>query len=65
MIKLSRLNGVEFVLNCDLIETIEKTPDTVIHTTTGNKYIVRETQDEVISKVIEYKNSIITGKKGV
>lgn len=37
MIKISRLNNTEFVLNCELIEFIEETPDTVITLTTGKK----------------------------
>ncbi len=58
MIRLKRLNGKEFVINCDLIEFIESTPDTVIKMTTGNKVIVTDTIDEVINKVVEYKRSI-------
>ena len=42
MIKLSRLNGDEFVLNCEMIETVEATPDTVISLINGKKYIVSE-----------------------
>lgn len=59
MIKLTRLNGSEFVLNCEIIETVEATPDTVISTTNGKKIIVSETVEEVIEKVINYKNSIL------
>ena len=56
MIKLKRFNGSEFVLNCDLIETVEATPDTVISTTSGKKFIVSDTVDQIIDKVIEYKS---------
>ena len=48
MIKVKRLNGKEFVINSDLIEFIEKTPDTVISLTTGKKVVVQESVDEVI-----------------
>lgn len=58
MIKLTRLNGTAFVLNCELIETVEATPDTVISTTNGNKFVVTETIVEVVEKVIEYKNKV-------
>ena len=55
MIKLTRLNGTTFVLNCELIETAEETPDTVISTINGKKYVVTETIVVVIEKMIEYK----------
>jgi len=58
MIKLKRLNGTNFVLNCELIETVEETPDTVISTINGKKYIVMETIEEIVEKVIEYKRSV-------
>ncbi|MCS7234200.1 MAG: flagellar FlbD family protein [Synergistetes bacterium] len=58
MVKLTRLNGKEFVINADLIETIEATPDTVITLVNEHKYIVKEPVDEVIRKVIEYKRSL-------
>ncbi|OPJ57093.1 flagellar FlbD family protein [Alkalithermobacter paradoxus] len=55
MIKVTRLNGDEFVINCDLIETIERTPDTVITLTTGHKYIVKESIDTIIDKIKNFK----------
>lgn len=58
MIKLTRLNGKEFVLNIDLIETVESTPDTVISTTSGKKFVVMESIDDIIDKVIEFKRKI-------
>lgn len=58
MIILSKLNNQEFAINSDLIETIEQTPDTVITMTTGNKYVVRETQAEIIKRIIKYKQTI-------
>lgn len=61
MIKVTRLNGKEFVINTDIIEFIESTPDTVITTTAGKKVIVKEDVDEVIEKVINYKNKIFKG----
>ncbi|MCX7841523.1 MAG: flagellar FlbD family protein [Clostridia bacterium] len=58
MIVLTRLNGTNFVLNCELIETIEATPDSVISTINGKKYVASETVEEIIKKVIEYKREI-------
>lgn len=54
MIKVSRLNGEEYVLNSSLIETVEANPDTVISLTTGHKLVVRESIDEIIDKVVKY-----------
>jgi len=59
MIVLTRLNGTNFVLNCELIETVEATPDTVISTTNGKKIVVSETVEEIVEKVIQYKRKIL------
>ncbi|MCS7231488.1 MAG: flagellar FlbD family protein [Elusimicrobiota bacterium] len=58
MIKLHKLNGQEIVLNLELIESIEAIPETKIILTTGNQYIVKETIDEIIEKISEYKAKI-------
>jgi flagellar protein FlbD len=58
MIRLTRINRVPLVLNSDLIEHVEATPDTVIALTTGQKFIVIEPADEVIQKVIEFRRLI-------
>jgi len=54
MIYVTRLNGKAFVLNCDLIETMEETPDTVITLTGGNKYVVSERMDVLIPRITNY-----------
>jgi flagellar protein FlbD len=59
VIKVTRLNGKEFVINTEIIEFIESTPDTVITTTTGKKVIVKEDVDEVINRVIEFKRRVL------
>lgn len=59
MVTLTRLSHLPFVLNCDLIELIETTPDTVISLTTGQKLLVCETPAEIIERVKEYKRSIM------
>ncbi|MBN1290276.1 MAG: flagellar FlbD family protein [Candidatus Latescibacteria bacterium] len=60
MIKLTRLNGSMIVLNPDLIEYVEATPDTIITLTTGQKILIREPVDDVIEKFTEYKRCINT-----
>lgn len=59
MIQLTKLNKQTFVVNSDLIEVIEETPDTVITMTTGKKFVVQESKEELISKIIAYKRQII------
>ncbi|MDL2293590.1 flagellar FlbD family protein [Ruminococcaceae bacterium OttesenSCG-928-D13] len=61
MITLHKLNGVEFILNCDLIETIQENPDTTIRLTTDNLYIVKETAEEVVEASRKYKRSLFEG----
>ncbi len=58
MIRLTRLNRVPLVLNSDLIEHIEVTPDTVITLTTGQILRVRETADEVIERIVEFRRRL-------
>lgn len=58
MIKLKRINGKEFVVNSDLIEFVEETPDTVLSLITGKKIIVSDSIDEVIEKIVEYRRKI-------
>ncbi len=55
MIWLTHLRGKPFVLNAEMIETVEALPDTTITLFNGRKFIVQEKVEEVISKVIEYK----------
>lgn len=59
MIRLTRLNKSNFVLNCELIETVESTPDTVITTVNGKKIVVTESIDEIVEKVIKYKKNVL------
>jgi flagellar protein FlbD len=59
MIRLTRLNHVPLVLNSDLIEHIEVTPDTVISLTNGQKIMVLETADQVVDRVIEFRRTIL------
>jgi flagellar protein FlbD len=61
MIELTRINHVPLVLNSDLIEHIEATPDTVISMTNGQKLVVLESIGEVVRRVIEFRRSILSG----
>jgi len=58
MIHLTRINRVPMVLNSDLIEHVEATPDTVIALTNGQKLVVLESAEQVVQKVIEFRRLI-------
>ncbi len=58
MIEVTRLKGSKLVINADLIETIEATPDTVITLVNGHKYVVEESLDKVVSLIINYKGKV-------
>src|ERR1700744_4971195 len=64
MIWLTRLNHAPMVLNSDLIEHIDVTPDTVITLTTGQILRVRETADQGIGRIVEFRRRIFTGSAG-
>ncbi len=55
MVKITRLNNTILVVNADLIEFLEATPDTIVTLTTGRKVVAKESIDELIDKVVEYK----------
>lgn len=55
MIKVTRLNNSEIVINADLIEFIESSPDTIISLTDGKKIMVKETPDEIIDRVAGFR----------
>jgi len=54
MIKLTKLNGEEFVVNAELIRFIERRPDTYVTLTTNDRFIVRESIEEVVSRSLAY-----------
>jgi flagellar protein FlbD len=60
MIKVTRLNGKEFIVNAELIQYLEETPDTVITLVNHEKLVVKESADEVVKRVVEYSRSVRT-----
>ena len=65
MITLHKLNGAEIVVNAELIETLEPGPQTVVHLATGNKVLVVEKADEIVSKVVGYRKAVNASGKAV
>ena len=60
MIRVTRLNGERFALNPDLIERVEAHPDTVAFLVDGTKYVVKESVDEVLREIREYRAGILS-----
>jgi flagellar protein FlbD len=61
MISVTRLGGTEVVINTDLIVTVEKTPDTVITLTTGDRIMVRESVEDVVARAAEFRYRVLQG----
>jgi flagellar protein FlbD len=59
MITLTRLSGSVFLLNADLIERVDSTPDTVITLVDGKKYVVAESIGQVMDAVLAYRGEIV------
>ncbi len=58
MIMLTRLNGKNFVINAELIRTIESNPDTTIRLINGDQVIVKESMEEVVELAVDYGRSL-------
>jgi flagellar protein FlbD len=61
MIRVTRINNHSILLNSDLIEQIETVPDTTIALTTGQRLFVRESADEILSRIVEFRQRIAAG----
>ena len=58
MIEVTKINGTKILINPDLMELVEETPDTVITFTTGRKIIVKESRQEIKNLVKLYRKEI-------
>ena len=61
MIPLTRLNGHPLVINSDLIKLIENAPDTVISLVNGEKIVVRETAEQILERIVQFRRRVLTG----
>jgi flagellar protein FlbD len=59
MIILTRLNGEQFAVNCDLVERVDAHPDTVLTLVDATKYIVAETLAEVVERVRDFRAGVL------
>ena len=62
MIDVTKMNGLEFTINADLIEIIEEVPDTIITLTIGKKIMVKESRLQIKNLVKRYKREVFTGE---
>jgi flagellar protein FlbD len=60
MIVVTRFRGRSLALNCDLIECAEADPDTVVTLVDGTRFAIRETLEDLIEKVREFRASVVT-----
>ena len=60
LIKLTRINGEEFILNAEMIQYVEARPDTIITLSSKERVIVRESVDEVVRRIIDYGRALRT-----
>ena len=58
MITVKKINKKEIVVNCELIQTVEGVPDTVIQLTTGDKLIVSDRPEDIVRKVLDYRRAV-------
>jgi flagellar protein FlbD len=63
MIKLTLYNDSDMIVNADLIEVVEHTPDTLITLTTGKKVMVKESVEDVIGKVVAFRRLLARNRR--
>lgn len=61
MIKLTRLNNSEILVNSELIEHIEMTTDTVVALTNGSSFVVKENPEEILERIVHFKRRVYSG----
>lgn len=61
MIEVTRLSGGSFVLNADLIESVEAVPDTGILLVNGRRFVVKESVDEIVMRIAQWKRRYLAG----
>ena len=59
MVSVTRLDGSAIMLNVDLMVTIERTPDTLVWLTTGDRIFLRETPEEIVERITRYKQTVV------
>ncbi len=65
MVQLTRLNNQLVMVNTDLIKFVEQSPDTLITLVNGEKFMVRETAEEIVRRIVEYRRLLLQGASPV
>lgn len=65
MITLHRLNGSPIVINAELIESLDAGAETVVSLATGNRFVVRESAEQITALVVEYRRKVSAESKAV
>jgi uncharacterized protein YlzI (FlbEa/FlbD family) len=61
MVQLTRLNNQPVIVNSDLIKFVEQSPDTLITLVNGEKFMVQETAEEIVRRIVEYRQLVLQG----
>ena len=61
MIRLTRLNNQALTVNSDLIKFVEQSPDTLITLVSGEKIVVRESLEEILARLVEFRRTVLQG----
>lgn len=61
MVEVKGLNNEIFIINASIIEKIEFIPETKITLTTGKSYLIKDTKDEIMDKIIKYNQKVFIG----
>lgn len=59
MIHVSRLDDSDLIVNSDMIEFVESTPDTIVTLTDGKKLIVKETPEEIVERIVSFRRRVM------
>lgn len=61
MIAVTRLDGAPMLLNAEVVEWIEQTPDTLVGLLNGERFLVRESPEELVRRIVAFKRSLAAG----
>lgn len=61
MILVTRLDQSHLYVNAEYIQSVESTPDTHIVLVNGHSYVVTETDEEIVSRIVRYRQSVYSG----
>ena len=65
MITVTKINDRDIIVNCEHIELIETTPDTILTLSSGRQVIVLDTPEEIVKKTVAYKRHIYMQPKTI